>query len=266
MNCRPLLAIIGTDRYSRNQGVTDVAKEAQRFEAVKWFDLLTALEQIAGEEQLRQAGLQYSEVTDLIQGQLYFDDPTLALTMPRIIEIRLPATEAVALLRTGIPVSADCASPEAGAFLLALRRQETETGDWIYLRYPRVKRMRNWKANLRRRLLDLAHDTGAGRETVRSMPTSETLREFLRPEADDLEIDLVHETEAAAGWPAKAEAHAGVARAEAPTIIDSTPAHGPGFLAGATGWGNLQAAGISLPVWLSVLVSLVLVLAAILPG
>lgn len=236
-----------------------MAKEAQRFEAVSWTDLLTALDQIAGEEPMRQAGLQFAEVTDLVQGQLFIHTPMLALQMARVVEIRFTALGAVAYLRTGIPVGRDQAELEAGAFLLALLRRSPATGEWAYLRYPRVKRVPNWRANLRRRIAEILNDLECERVDARELPAAAGLPDLLRPEGDDLENDLIRTprpepTLTEQLWSPKPPE--GEAR-------DRWTSGGEVTAAGLQ-WTRLQPAGISVPVWMSGILSLALILAALL--
>ncbi len=225
--------------------MAELAKCTSSFEALTWADLWETLEGLAGEGPIGQAGLRFAEVTDLVQGQLFSQHPIVALRMSRVVELRFTAVGAVAYLRTGIPVGQESATPEAGAFLIGLRRYEPETGTYGFLRYPRVKRMPTWRQNLKRRLREILDDLEAG---AAADPTREaqSLAELMTAEKDDLEADLT--------WQGPS----------AESQVPWSPAEAGGLPAAqGNRWGDLEAAGISLPVWLSVITSLALVLAVL---
>lgn len=239
-----------------------MAKEVQPFAAFTWSELAQELNVLSGEEALRQADFRWTEVTDLVQGQLFQLRSILALQMPRVIEIRLK-TGAVAYLRTGIPVGDEGAALPAGALLLTLRKTG-ESGEHHYRRYPRVKRGPNWRSSLRHLLLLLVRDVTEDRPLRRGIAVVPDLLGWIEPETDDLEADL-----------APPRRRRSTARSEEPLVQEPDPDHeSQGLRLQAAGgaamdwitwsWTDLQPAGISLPVWLSGLLSLALLLAALL--
>lgn len=238
-----------------------MVKEVQPFSAFSWSELTGELDALSGEAALVQAGFRWAEVTDLVQGQLFQLRPIWALQMPRVVEFRLN-DGAVAYLRTGIPVGDQFAALPSGALLLTLR-SAGESGEPCYRRYPRIKRGPNWKSNLRHQLLLLVRDAMENRPVRRGISVVPDLLGWIEPEADDLESDLM---------PPRRR----------PSSLSEEPAQrgsdqepdGQGLRLQAAGgaamewmtgsWSDLQPGGISLPVWLSGLLSLALLLAAIL--
>lgn len=223
-----------------------MAKHTASFTAVTWADLMETLEQLSAEGPLQEVGTRVAEVTDLVQSQLFSQHPMLALRMSRVIELRFTSLSAVAYLRTGIPVGQESASPDAGAFLLALRWFNHQTGEYVFLRSPRVKRLANWRQNLRRRLRDLCDDLQEG-TAFHARREARSLAELLEVENDDLEAGL--------DWTKPKEGGS--------TLWTSVQA-GRQVSAAHMRFGDLQAAGVSLPVWVSVFTSLGLVLAVLL--
>lgn len=128
----------------------------QQFEAITWGEILQALEQLVASKATAGTGLRFSEVTDLFQSQLT-GEPLLAARMNRVIELRFARLAAVAYLRTGVFAGEQAAAYPAGAMLLCLR-YITPTGEVRYIKYPRIKRTRNWAANLKRRVREVIED------------------------------------------------------------------------------------------------------------
>lgn len=239
-----------------------MVKEAQPFSAFTWSELAGELNALSGEAALIQSGFRWAEVTDLVQGQLFQLRPILALQMPRIVEIRLSAG-AVAYLRTGIPVGHEAAALPSGALLLTLR-SAGEAGEPCYRRYPRIKRGPNWRTNLRHQLMLLVRDAVEQRPLRRGISVVPDLVGWIEPEEDDFESDLT---------PPRRRRSAAPSEEPAPFPAEQEP-EGQGLRLQAAGgaamdwmagpWNDLQLGGISLPVWLSGLLSLALLLAAVL--
>jgi hypothetical protein len=216
-----------------------MSERDQRFAVLTWSDLIKSLESMQQERAMLAAGMTFSEVTDLVQAQLFRDQPLLALRAARVIEIRSVDPEVVLYLRTGIPVGTELATLEAGPFLPAIRTLDNEDGECRFVRHSRVKRGDNWRQNLRRRL----------RESLRGLPTETvtySLVDIMTAQSDDLEADLT------VSQPARSTN----------SIPTTSPATGSDQSAvfRTADWGEIQAAGISLPVWMSAITSLALVL------
>ena len=240
--------------------MTDLAGETHLFKAVTWTDLARMLDQLAEEEQMREAGLQHTEVTDLMQGQLFIQTPGLALRMARVLELRFNNPGAVAYLRSGIPQGSHAATPEAGAFLLGLRLVDASTGACRFVRYPRVKRAPGWQENVRQVLVELLNDVRSDRVSERNYPIVDTLTDLLTLGADDID---------GAPTPAPQYHPAGAARPDAAApgsfpdpwdVLDDVQSAS----ALSIQWDEIKPAGISLPVWMSGIASLALILSILL--
>lgn len=230
-----------------------MADQNRAFTVYTWTELIETLAAIQQEGPMQEAGMRVEEVTDLVQAQLFRDQPLLALRMARVVEVRFAAPQAVLYLRTGIFAGSERAEPEAGALLPALRVVDPETGACGFVRQARVKRGATWRQNLRRRLRDVLRESDQPHLTA-----TYSLTEIMTPEADDLEADL-----ALPHLSAGTRSRSAVPQAEGDDLLDGLI--GGDVLAAATpGWSDLRPAGVSLPVWMSVTAALSLVLTLLL--
>jgi len=216
-----------------------MSRRNNRFARLTWKDLIAALESIQNERSMQEGGMTFDEVTDLIQAQLFRDQPLLAMRAARVVEIRCTDPGTVIYLRTGIPIGSEAATIDAGAFLPAVRILDGADGACRFIRQPRVKRGDNWRQNLRRRL----------RKSLREVETrssTQSLVEFMTPENDDLETDLILQR----------FTQSPKSEIEPKPELQMDQA----VLIGTSHWEEFKAAGISLPVWMSAITSLALVL------
>ncbi len=218
-----------------------MSERNQLFAVLTWSDLIETLESLQHERSMQDAGMTFCEVTDLVQAQLFRNHPLLAIRAARVIEVRCAQSGTVLYLRTGITVGSDSAAPEAGAFLPAIRVLNDQDSECRFVRHSRVKRGTNWRQNLRRRLREILRSGS-------SHGVDQSLAEIMTPEGDDLEVNLIPPP-----FP-----HSALNITERTVVAKSSPEQTVAI--GTSHWVDVQAAGISLPVWMSAITSLALVL------